>query len=200
MLELQSDVDPEVDDLFNAWCDHHHAELLSLPGVLRARRYVRTDGRRGTGRYLTVYDLDSAAVLDTPTFLRHSTTGTPIPEALGPSLVYERTVATLVGSAGDISGADGLIRALVPTGSGELAPIADRLLKTGPRTVVGVRLFHAGNGPEIPVVAFLDRLSPGSFESPRRFEADSTLTEAVAYRLVFDDSSPRPPTDPGRPG
>jgi hypothetical protein len=184
MLELASDVDPEVDDLFNNWCDHHHAELLSLPGVLRARRYVRIDGRRGTGRYLTTYDLDSEAVLDTPAFLDHRRTGTPIPDELGPSLVYERTVATLVGWAGDISGTGGLVRYLAPSNSVGRAPLADRLLKTVPGAVVGVRVFQAGEGPEAPVVALLDH------RSPETFEADNSWREAVAYRLVFDGSLP----------
>lgn len=182
MLELRSDVDPEVDDLFNHWCDHHHAELLSLPGVRRARRYVQADGHRGTDRYLTVYDLDSPAVLDTPAFLDHAASGTPMPEALGPSLAYVRTVATLVARSGDISGTDELVRGLVRIDSGGPAPLADRLLNSWPGIVVGVRVFETGDGPDAPVVAFLD-LSPGTFE------ADRALTEVVAYRLVFDGSS-----------
>jgi hypothetical protein len=190
LLELRSDVDPEVDDLFNNWCDHHHAELLSLPGVLRARRYVRTDGRRGTGRYLTSYDLDSVAVLDTPAFLDHRQTGTPMPDELGPSLVYERTVATLVGWAGDISGQDGLVRGTVEDVPDRAASLAARLLTTLPGTglAIGARVYQRRGDPAAQIVALLDCPSP--LETIDSIIGAQPLPSAVAYRLVFDGWSP----------
>ena len=197
ILELRSDLDPELDDRFNNWCDHHHGELLSLPGVLRARRYRQPDGRRGTGRYLTVYDLESTAVLGTPAFLDHRRTGIPMPEALGPSLVFERTVATMVGRAGDTSGADALVRGLVHDRRSGPASLADWLLETGPGPATGVCLYQPGDRPDAPLVALLDCRSLGG---PEAAGGADLLHETVAYRLVFDASSPRSPADHREPG
>jgi hypothetical protein len=195
MLELSSDVDPDLDDLFATWCDHHHREVVALPGVLRARRYLRVDGQPGLGRYLTVYDLASVAVLDTPAFTDHGRTGTPMPDALAPSLAYQRTVAALVGRAGDTSGAEVVVRATtvgIPEGAaafaaGLVAPLS------GEGGVIGARVYRVEGEPASTWLVLLD--CSGSGDELRAVMTTRPWREAAAYRRVFDRSAPSsPPT------
>ena len=54
---------------FNAWYDTEHIpERLSVPGVLTGLRYMNVQG--GTPRYLAMYDLEHASVMDSPAYLR----------------------------------------------------------------------------------------------------------------------------------
>jgi hypothetical protein len=54
------------DDEFNAWYDYEHIpERAGIPGFLSAARYVC---RTGFPRYLAVYDLESAAVLQSDAY------------------------------------------------------------------------------------------------------------------------------------
>jgi hypothetical protein len=191
MLELRSDIDPELDELFATWCDHHHRELVALPGVRRARRYLRTDGRNGVGRYLTVYDLESVAVLETPAFLDHATSGTPMPPALGPSLVYGRTVAHLIGEAGDDDPGGPVVRARFDPAPGEEgASLAARLLGAGPGAAAAVRVFQPVADPTAELVVQVAYRSAPNLGAI----ADPGLADAVAYRLVFEATTA---TDPG---
>ncbi|HEY6622310.1 MAG TPA: hypothetical protein VIX85_00640 [Acidimicrobiales bacterium] len=187
MLELSSDIDPGLDDLFRAWCDHHHAEVIALPGVLRARRYLRADRRPGPARYLTIYDLASVSVLDTPAFLNHGRTGTPMPDVLGPSLVYQRTVATLVGRAGDISGTEVLVRAAGVRD--EATSLAARLVVplSGAGPVTGARVFRVHDGPDDRLLVLLDCTDDA--DDLGTVMATGPWQEAVVYRRVFDRSA-----------
>ncbi len=54
---------------FNAWYDTEHIpERLSVPGILTGLRYMNVSG--GTPRYLAMYDLEHASVMDSPAYLR----------------------------------------------------------------------------------------------------------------------------------
>lgn len=54
---------------FNAWYDTEHIpERLSVPGILTGLRYMNVQG--GTPRYLAMYDLEHASVMDSPAYLR----------------------------------------------------------------------------------------------------------------------------------
>jgi len=58
------DAPPEHEDEFNRWYDEEHIPLLSrVPGVLRARRFFDPNGKP---RYVALYDLADAAVLQHP--------------------------------------------------------------------------------------------------------------------------------------
>ncbi|HEX3839953.1 MAG TPA: hypothetical protein VHU85_04090 [Acidimicrobiales bacterium] len=190
MLELSSDIDPGLDDLFATWCDHHHSEVIALPGVLRARRYLRADGRPGSGRYLTAYDLVSVAVLDTPAFVDHGRTGTPMPDALGSSLVYQRTVATLIGRAGDISGAETVIRGTLLGGPDRAASLADRLVAplSGKGQAIGARVFQVQGGAEDRLLVLLDCTGDTGDLGP--VMAGDPWQQPVLYRRVFDRTAP----------
>ncbi|MCO6416287.1 hypothetical protein JYK14_08910 [Siccirubricoccus sp. KC 17139] len=60
---------PGFEEEFNAWYDTEHIpERLAVPGFLTGLRYMHASG--GTPRYLALYDLESAAVMDSPAYLR----------------------------------------------------------------------------------------------------------------------------------
>ncbi len=59
-------IDPRYEEEFNAWYNTEHLpELLALPGVLDAARYVAT---RGGPTHLAVYELASVDAMQTPEF------------------------------------------------------------------------------------------------------------------------------------
>jgi hypothetical protein len=74
VVVVMTDIPPEEEERFNRWYDSEHVpERVAVPGVRRARRYVRYDdapqpppgtvaARRGP-KYLVVYELDDVAVL-----------------------------------------------------------------------------------------------------------------------------------------
>jgi hypothetical protein len=52
---VHTDIPDDVVDEYNEWYDHEHLpRLVTVPGVLRARRYTATSG---SPRYLTAYEL-----------------------------------------------------------------------------------------------------------------------------------------------
>jgi hypothetical protein len=59
--------DDRYEEEFNAWYDTEHLpQLLTLPGMLDAARYVAV---KGGPKYLAVYEVESAGVTQTPEFL-----------------------------------------------------------------------------------------------------------------------------------
>jgi hypothetical protein len=82
---------PGMEEEFNAWYDEEHLpERLAIPGFRSARRWVG-DGPPGAGRYLATYELDSAAVLDSPAYLARLNAPTPWSRrCLGKCVVFRR--------------------------------------------------------------------------------------------------------------
>jgi hypothetical protein len=79
LLIVTAEVDTEVEADWNRWYDDVHLpDALACPGVLAGRRYLTSgeisESARGQGRrtrarlYTTVYELDSAAAVDTKEF------------------------------------------------------------------------------------------------------------------------------------
>jgi hypothetical protein len=59
-------IEPKYEEEFNAWYNTEHVpELLAIPGVLDAARYVAT---KGGPKHLAAYELASVDVLQTPEF------------------------------------------------------------------------------------------------------------------------------------
>lgn len=93
LLHLESELGPGADvDEFSAWCDHHHGEILRVPGFLRARRFVQLSPDTSATRLLTLYDLVDAAVLGSDAYAAHGRDHTPLPDALGAALTFTRSV------------------------------------------------------------------------------------------------------------
>jgi hypothetical protein len=60
---------PAFEEEFNAWYDTEHIpERLAVPGILTGLRFMHAGG--GTPRYLAMYDLEHASVMDSPAYLR----------------------------------------------------------------------------------------------------------------------------------
>lgn len=68
LLLLWNDIEPAVDAEYNRWHSMEHVpERVRVPGILAGRRYARIG--EGKQRYLTVYELESTAVLSSPPYL-----------------------------------------------------------------------------------------------------------------------------------
>jgi hypothetical protein len=73
-------VDKEAE--FNRWYNEEHlAERLAIPGFLSAARY---EAVKGGPKHLAYYELESAAVLETPAYKKVSQNPTPWTQRSGP--------------------------------------------------------------------------------------------------------------------
>ena len=69
LLLVIVDMPAEREEEFNRWYNEEHIpEVLGYPGFLNAARYVAVSG---SPKYLACYELENAAVLDTPEWLHH---------------------------------------------------------------------------------------------------------------------------------
>jgi len=86
LLALWNDVTPELEAQYNAWhAVEHVPERLTVPGILWARRYGRVGGA-ATPRYLTLYGLRDAQVLDSAPYQRLLREPTPLSRTMRPEL------------------------------------------------------------------------------------------------------------------
>jgi len=86
LLALWNDVSPELDAQYNDWhAVEHVPERLTVPGILWGRRYGRLAG--ASPRYLTLYGLADAAVLDSEPYRRLLREPTPMSRSMRPALV-----------------------------------------------------------------------------------------------------------------
>lgn len=86
LLALWNDVDPALDDAYNDWHAREHVpERLTVPGMLWAQRYARADDSAWP-RYLTLYGLRDAAVLDSAAYRQLLAEPTPASRAMRPAL------------------------------------------------------------------------------------------------------------------
>ncbi len=70
LLMVMTDVDAEVEIEFNRWYDERHIpNMLSVPGVLNARRFRALQGKPN---YLALYELRDTTVVARPEFRRVS--------------------------------------------------------------------------------------------------------------------------------
>ena len=86
LLALWNDVDPAFDAEYNDWhANEHVPERLTVPGMLWGRRCgLRQDA--AMPRYLTLYGLRSAEVLDSEPYGRLLNHPTPMSRAMRPRL------------------------------------------------------------------------------------------------------------------
>ncbi|HTZ77499.1 MAG TPA: DUF4286 family protein [Stellaceae bacterium] len=68
LLLVMVDVDPEQEDELNRWYEEEHIpERLSIPGFLRARRFVALEG---SPKYLALYELAGPEALQSDEYRR----------------------------------------------------------------------------------------------------------------------------------
>ena len=82
---------PAMEEEFNAWYDTEHlAERLAITGFRSALRWT-LDGASGAGKYLATYELDSAAVLESPDYLARYNNQSPWSRrCLAKTVVFKR--------------------------------------------------------------------------------------------------------------
>lgn len=106
-LVLAMDIDPAIEDQFNAWYTHEHLhERMGLPGFNRGTRWIRSDGTPARGqKYLTIYEADSAEVFTSQAYLKALDNPTPWTRRMvGAFQNSLRTVTTVAASAGTVIG------------------------------------------------------------------------------------------------
>jgi hypothetical protein len=97
LLMVWADVPADKEPDFNHWYNEEHvAERMAVPGFLNAARY---EAVKGGPKHLAVYELESAAVLDSPAYKKVQTNATPwtkrcSPEVIGTTSI--RNVYTLI--------------------------------------------------------------------------------------------------------
>lgn len=66
LLLVMMEIPPEHEEEFNRWYNEEHVpERLSIPGIVRARRFQAIEGSL---KYLALYELESPDVLDTDAY------------------------------------------------------------------------------------------------------------------------------------
>jgi hypothetical protein len=102
-------IEPKYEEEFNAWYNTEHVpELLAIPGVLEAARYVAT---KGGPKYLAAYELASVDVLQTPEFKNRPRT--PWGQRVGPTAIGKNR-ARIVGQQIFPSGTENPDRGMAP--------------------------------------------------------------------------------------
>lgn len=82
-LTIANGVSPDRRGDYEAWHSFEHVpERLTMPGFLAGKRYVAGSG--AATRYLTVYDLDDAAAVETPAYRHLLAHPTPASLAMRP--------------------------------------------------------------------------------------------------------------------
>ena len=102
-------IDPRYEEEFNAWYNTEHLpELLALPGVLDAARYVAT---RGGPTHLAVYEIESVDAMQTPEFKNRPRT--PWGRRVSPSIIG-KNLTRIVGQQIFPSGMESAERGMAP--------------------------------------------------------------------------------------
>ena len=103
MLIVTMQAPADMEDEFNDWYDtEHFPQRAGLPGFGQCTRWACLDG---WPRYLALYDMDSAAAVETPEYLACSGAGsTPwTRRVVARTIGRMRTVATDIASYGDLA-------------------------------------------------------------------------------------------------
>jgi hypothetical protein len=141
---------PAMEEEFNAWYDEEHlAERLAIPGFRSATRWI-ADVPPGKGKYLATYELDSAAVLQSPAYLARFRNQTPWSKrCLGKAVVFKRWACEQIepGSADPHPAARGLVFTV------------DTIKLAG---VVQTRRFAAESGETIALHEISELRQPGA--------------------------------------
>ena len=114
LLLLWNDIAPSVEPEYNRWHSREHVpERVSVPGILAGRRYVRAaEGNDPRDpKYLSLYELESTAVLSSPRYLSLMDYPSPWSKKMRPHFSKIRRIACQR-SASNTQGIGGCIRAI----------------------------------------------------------------------------------------
>lgn len=97
LLMVWVDVPAAQEPEFNRWYNEEHvAERMAVPGFLNAARY---EAVKGGPKHLAVYELESAAVLDSPAYKKVQAHPTPWTQRVGPQAIattFIRNIYTMI--------------------------------------------------------------------------------------------------------
>ena len=91
--DVPADKEPEFDRWYN---EEHLAERMAIPGFLNAARY---EAVKGGPKHLAVYELESAAVLESPAYKKVQASPTPWTQRVGPQAIattFIRNIYTMI--------------------------------------------------------------------------------------------------------
>jgi hypothetical protein len=109
---VYTDIDPQYEEEFNAWYNTEHLpELLSLPGILDAARYV---AYKGGPKYLAAYELSSADALKTAEFQKWRANPSPWSRRISPTVIG-KNVTRIIGQQIFPSSVDQPERGMAPS-------------------------------------------------------------------------------------
>lgn len=96
LLHLRTWLPDALHEPFSAWCDDHHRDQLRVPGIMRARRYEFIDGTvDDPPQFLTMYEVESLSVFESPAYLDLRATAAALPEFLSGQLRVIRRDCTI---------------------------------------------------------------------------------------------------------
>ncbi|HEU5194217.1 MAG TPA: hypothetical protein VFW70_05705, partial [Methylomirabilota bacterium] len=97
LLMVWADVPADKEAEFNRWYNEEHlAERLAIPGFLSAARY---EAVKGGPKHLAVYELESAAVMESPAYKKVQANPTPWTQKIGPqasATTFIRNIYTMI--------------------------------------------------------------------------------------------------------
>jgi len=97
LLMVWCDVPAAQEAEFNRWYNEEHlAERLAVPGFLSAARY---EAVKGGPKHLAVYELDSAAAMESPAYKKVQANPTPWTQRVGPQAIattFIRNIYTMI--------------------------------------------------------------------------------------------------------
>jgi hypothetical protein len=97
LLMVWADVPTDREEEFNRWYNEEHIpERMAIPGFLSGARY---EAVKSGPKHLACYELESAAVLESPAYRRVSANPTPWTKRIGPQAVgttFIRNVYTMI--------------------------------------------------------------------------------------------------------
>ena len=97
LLMVWADVPADKEPDFNRWYNEEHlAERLTVPGFLSGARY---EAVKGGPKHLAVYELENAAVMESPAYKKVSTNPTPWTQRSGPQAIatsFIRNIYTMI--------------------------------------------------------------------------------------------------------
>jgi len=97
LLMVWADVPADREAEFNRWYNEEHlAERLAVPGFLNGARY---EAVKGGPKHLAVYELESAAVMESPAYKQVQASPTPWTQRSGPQAIattFIRNIYTMI--------------------------------------------------------------------------------------------------------
>ena len=97
LLMVWADVPADKEKDFNRWYNEEHlAERLAIPGFLSGARY---EAVKGGPKHLAVYELESAAVMESPAYKKVQANPTPWTQRSGPQAIattFIRNIYTMI--------------------------------------------------------------------------------------------------------